>query len=216
MIIGNHSAGKSSFINWYVGEKIQQTRVSIETIEINMVMHGQKQSELSGHNVMSQIPFMKELFDKKTKTERFPGLLNNLTVRTSTSTAKNFKNIVFIDTPGLADGGLNYKFDVEEVYAWFAKHCDLICVFLDPIGQALCQRTNNLVGKLMREPHLDVKFYMTKGDMFKSEEDKGKCMCQITQALSSAIPATHGFEMPLMYIPDEALFYNQNRALPDN
>jgi len=22
MILGNHSAGKSSFINWYVGEKI--------------------------------------------------------------------------------------------------------------------------------------------------------------------------------------------------
>jgi ABC-type uncharacterized transport system ATPase component len=52
MIIGNHSAGKSSFINWYVGENIQQTRVSIETIEINMVMHGAKHSELSGYNTM--------------------------------------------------------------------------------------------------------------------------------------------------------------------
>ena len=25
MIIGNHSAGKSSFINWYIGEKLQRT-----------------------------------------------------------------------------------------------------------------------------------------------------------------------------------------------
>ena len=66
MIIGNHSAGKSSFINWYVGENIQQTRVSIETIEINMVMHGAKHSELSGYNTMKQLPFMRELFDKKT------------------------------------------------------------------------------------------------------------------------------------------------------
>ena len=40
MIIGNHSAGKSSFINWYIDEKLQQTRVSIETIEMNLVMHG--------------------------------------------------------------------------------------------------------------------------------------------------------------------------------
>jgi ribosome biogenesis GTPase A len=31
MIIGNHSAGKSSFINWYIGEGIQKTGVAIET-----------------------------------------------------------------------------------------------------------------------------------------------------------------------------------------
>ncbi len=42
MIIGNHSAGKSSFINWYINDKIQTTRVSIETIEINLIMHGNK------------------------------------------------------------------------------------------------------------------------------------------------------------------------------
>lgn len=52
MIIGNHSAGKSSFINWYIGEKLQKTRVSIETIEINLIMNGAFETELSGHNVM--------------------------------------------------------------------------------------------------------------------------------------------------------------------
>lgn len=30
MIVGNHSAGKSSFINWYIGEQIQKTGVAIE------------------------------------------------------------------------------------------------------------------------------------------------------------------------------------------
>ena len=134
MIIGNHSAGKSSFINWYIGEKLQKTRVSIETIEINMVMHGAQQQELTGHNVVKMLPFMKELYDKETKKELFPGLLNNLTVKTCTSKARNFDQIVFIDTPGLADGGLLYKFNVEGVYEWFSKHCDLIAVFYDPIG----------------------------------------------------------------------------------
>lgn len=166
MIIGNHSAGKSSFINWYIDEKLQQTKVSIETIEINMVMHGAFETELSGYNVKKELPFMEELYDKKTKTERFPGLLNNLTVKTSTSRERNFEQIVFIDTPGLADGGLRYKFDVDAVYEWFAQHCDLICVFLDPIGQALCQKTNKLVANLVEKNLCDVKFFMTKGDMF--------------------------------------------------
>jgi len=77
---------------------------------------------------------MKALYDKKSKTERFPGLLQNLSIKTSPSTAKNFPNMVFIDTPGLADGGLQYKFDIEEVLIWFARQCDLVLVFLDPIG----------------------------------------------------------------------------------
>jgi len=134
MIIGNHSAGKSSFINWYVGEEIQRTSVSIETIEINLIMHGAKHREISGYNITKQLPFMKELYNKGTKTERFNGLLKNMTVKTSPSTKRHFPNMVFIDTPGLADGGLHYKFDVDEVYMWFARHVDIILVFLDPVG----------------------------------------------------------------------------------
>ena len=138
MIMGNHSAGKSSFINWFIGEKLQKTKVAIETVEINLVMHGSKKTELSGYNIMKMLPFMKDLYDKKTKKEKFPGLLSNLSVKTSTSKMRGFEQIVFIDTPGLADGSLRYKFDVDKVYEWFAMHCDLILVFFDPIGQALC------------------------------------------------------------------------------
>ena len=202
MIIGNHSAGKSSFINWYLGDKVQSTKVSIETIEINLVMHGRQNSELNGYNLMKQLPFMRDLYNKEAKQERFPGLLSSLSLKTSTSTQRDFEQIVFIDTPGLADGGLKYKFNVEEVYKWFARHCDLVCVFLDPIGQALCQKTNNLVAELVKQRRsAEVRFYMTKGDMFDSESDRTKCMCQITQALSASIPPMHGFEMPLIYLP---------------
>ena len=180
MILGNHSAGKSSFINWYVGERIQETKVSIETIEISLIMHGARRSELSGHNCTRHLPFLKELIDRKTKAERFPGLLNNLRIKTSTSKARNFPNMVFIDTPGLADGGLQYRFDVEAVYAWLARHCDLVLVFLDPIGQALCARTNSLIERLVNDSETpEVQFFMTKGDMFTSESDRSKCMCQI-------------------------------------
>lgn len=31
MIVGNHSAGKSSYINWYIGEQVQKAAVAIET-----------------------------------------------------------------------------------------------------------------------------------------------------------------------------------------
>ena len=172
MIIGNHSAGKSSFINWFIGEKLQSTKVAIETVEMNLVMHGSKKTELSGYNVMKMLPFMKDLYDKKTKKERFPGLLNNLSVKTSTSKKRGFEQIVFIDTPGLADGSLKYKFDVDKVYEWFAEHCDLVLVFFDPIGQALCQKTNLMIQRLFELGQTEIKFFMTKGDMVSSLEDQ--------------------------------------------
>lgn len=180
-----------------------------------MIMHGQRKNELSGHNVIKMIPFMEELYDQGTKKERFPGLLDSLTVKTSASQERNFEQIVFIDTPGLADGGLRYRFDVEGVYEWFAKHVDLVCVFLDPVGQALCQKTNAMVNRLICL-QCDVKFFMTKGDMFRDEQDQAKCMCQITQTLTASIPPMHGFEMPLIYLPNEARKFSRNVSLPKN
>jgi hypothetical protein len=44
MIIGNHSAGKSSFINWYIAESVQTTGVAIETRGFTYVTVGM------GHN----------------------------------------------------------------------------------------------------------------------------------------------------------------------
>lgn len=63
MIIGNHSAGKSSFINWYIGEEIQKAKVSIETIEINLITHGKRKEEFNGFNTTKVLPFLKELID---------------------------------------------------------------------------------------------------------------------------------------------------------
>jgi len=45
--------------------------------------------------------------------------MENLILKSSASTEKNFENVIFIDTPGLADGNLKYKFNIEEVLEWF-------------------------------------------------------------------------------------------------
>ena len=44
---------------------------------------------------------------------------------------------------------------------------------------------------------------MTKGDMFEAEDDRLKCMCQITQSLATAIPPMHGFQMPIIHLPSQ-------------
>lgn len=103
--------------------------------------------------------------------------MQNLVLKSSTSSAKNFENIIFIDTPGLADGNLKYKFEIEEVLEWFSYHADLIMCFFDPQGQALCKRTMKLIKRLYPINQNKMHFIMTKGDVFDSDDDRMKCMC---------------------------------------
>ena len=50
--------------------------------------------------------------------------------------------------------------------------CDLILVFFDPMGQALCKRTLNIVERL-NEKHGDrLHFYLSKADEAGSESDR--------------------------------------------
>ncbi len=60
----------------------------------------------------------------------------------------------FIDTPGLVDGDISYPFDVNDAIVNMAEYADLIFVFLDPMGQALCSRTMKVV-KALNEKHYD-------------------------------------------------------------
>ena len=41
---------------------------------------------------------------------------------------------------------------------------DLIFVFFDPIGQALCKRTLNIVEKLSEKHSERIRFYLSKAD----------------------------------------------------
>jgi hypothetical protein len=111
-------------------------------------MHGKQKQEFNGFNATKVVPFLKDLINLEKKEETFPGLLENLTLKASTSKANSFEEIIFIDTPGLADGNLKYKFDIEGAFDWFSHYCDLILVFFDPQGQALCKRTMSLIKNL--------------------------------------------------------------------
>ena len=59
MLMGNHSAGKSSFINWYINENIQRTGVAIETQGFTIVTSGKKRETLSGNATVHLYPEFK-------------------------------------------------------------------------------------------------------------------------------------------------------------
>lgn len=195
MLMGNHSAGKSSFINWYVEEHIQRTGVAIETQGFSFVTSGRKRESLTGNATLHLYPHFKPL-------QEFRGVSEYLSTEICTSRQKRFSLVTFVDSPGLVDGDMKYPFDVDEVILWLGDLCDLILVFFDPMGQALCKRTLNIVESL-NEKHGDrLHFYLSKADEAGGECDRQRVMMQIVQELCKR-PGLNkcGFDMPTIYIP---------------
>ncbi|XP_016339624.1 uncharacterized protein LOC107687000 [Sinocyclocheilus anshuiensis] len=196
MLMGNHSAGKSSFINWYVEEHIQRTGVAIETQGFSFVTSGRKRESLMGNATLHLYPHFKPL-------QEFKGLSEYLGTEICTSRQKRFSLVTFVDTPGLVDGDMKYPFDVDQAILWLGELCDLILVFFDPMGQALCKRTLNIVEKLNEKQGDRLRFYLSKADEAGGESDRQRVMMQIVQELCKR-PGLNkcGFDMPTIYVPN--------------
>ncbi|XP_076845925.1 uncharacterized protein LOC143491100 isoform X2 [Brachyhypopomus gauderio] len=196
MIMGNHSAGKSSFINWYVEEHIQKTGVAIETQGFTFITSGRKRESLTGNATLHLYPHFRPLLE-------FKGVTDYLCAEISTSKQKKFSLVTFVDTPGLVDGDMIYPFDVNSAITSFGVQADLIFVFFDPMGQALCKRTLDIVEKLSETCGDKLHFYLSKADEAGRETDRQRVMMQIVQELCRR-PGLNkcGFQMPTIYIPN--------------
>ncbi|KAJ8312874.1 hypothetical protein KUTeg_010247 [Tegillarca granosa] len=130
------------------------------------------------------------------------GVTDYLTTEISTSKQKRFSLVTFVDSPGLVDGDMKYPFDVNKSILWLGDQADLIFVFFDPIGQALCKRTLNLVEQLNHKHADRMKFYLSKADEAGHESDRQRVMMQIVQELCKRPGLNRtGFDMPTIYIP---------------
>lgn len=204
LLMGNHSAGKSSFINWYLDEHVQKTGVAIETQGFTVVTSGKKRETLTGNATLHLYPHFKQLI------AGVPELADHLTTEISTSKAKKFPLVNLIDSPGLVDGEMKYPFDINKSIEWWAGVVDLIFVFFDPIGQALCKRTLDICEQMAENGHREkMKFYLSKADEAGHEADRQRVMMQVVQELCKR-PAlnTHSFDMPTIFVPT----LNSNRS----
>ncbi|XP_075745233.1 uncharacterized protein LOC119177298 isoform X3 [Rhipicephalus microplus] len=205
LLIGNHSAGKSTFINWYIEEHVQKTGVAIETQGFALVTSGKKRESLTGNATLHLYPHFKPL-------QKIKGVVDYLTTEISTSRQKRFSLVTFIDTPGLVDGDMKYPYDVNKTILWLGQMADLIFVFFDPIGQALCKRTLNIVEELNDKFVDKMRFYLSKADEAGHEADRQKVMMQIVQELCKRPGLNRcGFDMPAIYIPDASKVSHPSR-----
>lgn len=163
----------------YTNCKVQKTGVAIETQGFTLVTCAKARETLTGKATLRLYPYMKPL-------ELIKGVLQYLSTELTPSSSRRFNLVTFIDTPGLADGELHYPYDIERAILLLGDTADLIFVFFDPIGQALCKRTLNLVERLTNLYSERMRYFLSKADEAGEEADRQKVMMQIVQELVSS------------------------------
>eukprot|EP00038_Savillea_parva_P016550 m.17172 g.17172 ORF g.17172 m.17172 type:complete len:461 (-) comp3462_c0_seq2:186-1568(-) len=206
LLCGNHSSGKSSFINWYIDEQVQKSGVAMVTSGFTFITSGIKRQTLTGEATIELFPHMKGLED-------CAGVANCITTEIVTSQHQSFPMITFVDTPGLIDGDAKYPYDIDAALLWLGRMADVTLVFFDPIGQALRRHTIDVVEKMCSDPHSDFRkmhFYLSKADTAGSDRDRQKVIVQMSKELfgdaqnrpGMAKVGTHA-EIPTIYIPSD-------------
>lgn len=162
---------------WYCETAVQQTSVAVESKGFTIVRSGDYAHDIKGEGALVENDDFAAAADRLgADRARF---VENLTLAVRPSQAKDFGRIDLLDTPGLVDGMVVYPFDVNRAILELAPLADLILVFLDPIGQALCSRTMNVVKQLNDRGHYErMRYYLTKVDTIQRREDLNKVLVQ--------------------------------------
>jgi len=192
-LLGNHSSGKSSFVNYVCQRKVQTAGVAPTDDSFTIIVSGPADVDRDGPAFIGD-PDM-----------GFSGLRNfgpqlihhtQLKVRSGLAV----KNFMVVDSPGMIDSPMvrdsagiprqavmDRGYDFEGVCRWYAERADVILLFFDPdkpgtTGETLSILTNSLVG-------LDHKLHiiLNKADQFKKIHDFARAYGSLCWNLSKVI-----------------------------
>ncbi|GMI27778.1 hypothetical protein TeGR_g456, partial [Tetraparma gracilis] len=179
-LVGNHSSGKSSFINYVLGRKIQTAGVAPTDDCFSIIAPGASDIDQDGPALIGDpdLGF--------SNLRHFgPSLIHHTQLKIRSGI--NSESFMMVDSPGMIDSPVTSStthlnsisrntvmdrgYDFEGVVRWFAERADVILLFFDPdkpgtTGETLSILVNSLGG-------MDHKLLivMNKADQFKKIHD---------------------------------------------
>ncbi len=217
LLLGNHSSGKSSFVNYLLNRKIQTTGVAPTDDCFTIIGSGPEDSDKNGPALVGD-PDLGfgglKMFG--------PLLVNHTQLKIRADVA--IKDFMIVDTPGMIDSPgmaahnrnpdgsycdkMDRGYNFEGVCRWYAERADVILLFFDPdkpgtTGETLSILTNSLVG-------LDHKLYiiLNKADQFHRIHDFARAYGSLCWNLSKVIsrkdlPRIHTMCLPASSIAED-------------
>jgi hypothetical protein len=184
LFLGNHSSGKSTFINHLLGQAVQATGLAPTDDGFTLLTWGLQEGLTDGPTATSHPHF--DLSDLAHFGPAFTAKLRLRTVR-----HELLREVTLVDSPGMIDavGKANTRgYDFPGAVRWFSERADLILFFFDPdkpgtTAESVAVLTQTLAGlghKLM--------LVLNKVDRFESVRDLARTYGTLCWNLAKVIP----------------------------
>jgi GTPase SAR1 family protein len=153
-VLGTFSAGKSTFINTYLGRKVQQSGNQAVDDKFTVLCYGENEEPMTlpglALDADPRFPFY-NISEEVEKVEKGEGSRVNLYLQLKTVNAENLKGKILIDSPGFdADA---QRDAVLRITNHIVEMSDLVLIFFDarhPEPGAMRDTLEHLVGHTMR------------------------------------------------------------------
>ena len=208
LLLGNHSSGKSSFINHILGRNIQTSGVAPTDDCFTIIGPGEEDLDRNGPAVVNDpdLGF--------SALRHFGPILVHKTQQKIRKLSHDHKcsHLMMVDTPGMIDSPVKANmtseerimdrgYDFDGVCRWYAERADVILLFFDPdkpgtTGETLQILTKSLIG-------LDHKLHiiLNKADQFSKIQDFARAYGSLCWNLSKVIPRKDLPQIHTMCLP---------------
>ena len=200
LLLGNHSSGKSTFINYLLGESVQKTGIAPTDDGFTILSFSETPEESRGPAaaMRPEVAF--------SGLDRFgPAFLSRLKLRLLNN--ELLKRMTLVDSPGMIDAATTAQgrgYDFMSAVRSFGDSADLILFFLDPekpgtTGETISAFTQGLSGLENKTLIL-----MNKADVFSSMRDFARDYGALCWNLSRVAKTKDMPEIYTTYIPGAA------------
>ncbi len=192
LLLGNHSSGKSTFINYLLGEEIQKTGVAPTDDSFTIITWGSERVDRDGPSVVSNpdLPYenLRHFGDQLVSHVRMKQRDRDL-----------LRTVTLIDSPGMIDeakseGGRGY--DYPGAVRWFAERADLVIVFFDPDKPGTTGETLRVFKDSLSGIDHKLLIVMNKMDQFRNLHDFARAYGALCWNLGKVIPRK---DLPMIY-----------------
>jgi GTPase SAR1 family protein len=225
-LLGNHSSGKSSFVNYILNRKVQTAGVAPTDDSFTIIAPGPRDVDRDGPSFIGD-PDMGFSGLKSFG----PTLIHHTQLKVRTNTA--ITDFMIVDTPGMIDSPLirdSYSsnqsqkpsssassshdeasrqyyrsminanmdrgYNFEDVIKWYAERADVILLFFDPDKPGTTGETLSILTNSLQGMDHKLHIILNKADQFKRIHDFARAYGSLCWNLSKVIPRK---DLPRIY-----------------
>ncbi len=210
LFLGNHSSGKSSFINYIAGMDVQESGMAPTDDGFTLVTYGEEVETLDGQTLVSH----PEL-DYQDLASLGPEFLANLRFKICPS--ENLRQLTLIDSPGMIDSANSHQlrnYDFRESIRRFAESADLVLFFFDPDKPGTTGESISIFTKQLTAIHHKLLIVLNKVDLCDNIRDFARTYGALCWNLSKSIPTKDTPRIYTTYLPGFATRPPEKNAKP--